>query len=49
MDFLLQFAFTAGLDSEDLIADVTNTVMWAQAASIEAAFRMAAHARVIET
>ena len=49
MEFLLQFAFTADLASEVLIADVTNTVMWAQGASIEAAFKMAARAHVIET
>ena len=49
MEFLLQFAFTADLASEVLIADVTNTVMWAQGASIEAAFKMEARAHVIET
>ena len=50
MAFLAQFAVTAGLVYEELIADVTNTVMWAQGASIEAAFKMAeARSCAIET
>ena len=50
MAFLAQFAVTAGLVYEELIADVTNTVMWAQGASIDAAFRMAeARSCAIET
>ena len=45
-----QFAVTAGLVYEELIADVTNTVSWAQGASIDAAFRMAeARSCAIET
>ena len=49
MDFLSQFAISADVDFDDLIAEVTNTVMWAQGASIEAAFKMAARSRAIET
>ena len=49
MGFLSQFAISADIDFDDLIAEVTNTVMWAQGASIKAAFKMAAQSRAIET
>ena len=48
LDFLSLLARATHLPFEDLLADVTNTVMWAQGAAIEAAFKMAARARAIE-
>ena len=36
-------------DFEDFLGEVTATVMWAQGASIKAAFKMAAQSRAIET
>ena len=48
MSFLSQFAISADIDFEDS-GEVTATVMWAQGASIEAAFKMAAQLRAIET
>ena len=49
MGFLSQFAISADIDFEDFLGEVTATVMWAQGASIEAAFKMAAQSRAIET
>ena len=49
MSFLSQFAISADIDFEDFLGEVTATVMWAQGASIEAAFKMAAQSRAIET
>ena len=49
MEFLSQFAISAAIDFDDLVAEVTNTVMWGQGASIEAAFKMAARSRAVET
>ena len=47
--FLQHFAEAANLPFDGLVSDIANTVMWAQGASIEAAFKLAARARAIET
>ena len=49
MGFLSQFAISADIDFEDFLGEVTATVIWAQGASIEGAFKMAAQSRAIET